>query len=104
MSTNLLARIEGLYLQKGVKMNDKTLQRGTFLQKKIREIDYVLWKLNHTPRMRIKAKTPSILFGNIAYGAMDETEMECDSKLKEKIIKVVEEHKKELEKEFGELK
>jgi len=84
-------------------MTNDTLEKAKELKEDIRNVDIFLHQLKYVHRLKIASRITKVVLKNIAYGAFNGESFECDNKLTNKIIVVLEEHKLELEKEYQDL-
>jgi len=84
-------------------MTNEALRKAQELKEDIRNVDIFLHQLKFVHRLKVASRITKVILKNITYGAFNGESFECDNKLTNKIIVVLEEHKLELEKEYEDL-
>lgn len=81
-------------------MTEQQLKRANELKKEIKELEWFTDRVSKSWRGKVKRIRERIIFSNVPYGVIEEKELECNTKLKNRINDVVMEYKKELEAEL----
>jgi hypothetical protein len=81
-------------------MEHETMMKAIRLRDEIKELDCILFYLERTWRAKLTSKTQKLFLGNVAYGALESHEIECDPELTKRIRELVSTYKAEKEQEY----
>lgn len=81
-------------------MTDKDLERANYLKKKIKELENFIWYSERLWTGKIIKQTEKYIFKLNGYGGFEDKEYNLNTKMKDKIIDILREDLKEMQKEL----